>query len=258
MSQQTPPPQTPPPLDDEIRRFLGRKTRRSFLTGGVAALAGFAGWEWLRSRREDDSLPWPLRRTLDNNEQIARDYFSDSHRAPTFPVSRAGMPKVNGEEGIEEPVDLSKWRLGVEGLATDAGTALLTLDDIRKLPPVEAVNELKCVEGWSAIVRWTGARFSDFAAMYPPQEGVDYVAMETPDKGYYVGLDMASALHPDTLLCYQMDGAPLTGPHGAPLRLTIPVKYGFKSIKRIGAIRFTQTRPADYWGERGYDWYAGL
>ena len=75
--------------------------------------------------------------------------------------------------------------------------------------------------------------------------------------GYYVGLDIESALHPQTLLCYAMDDRPLSLGHGAPLRLVIPVKYGIKNIKRIGTIRFTDERPADYWAERGYDWYAG-
>jgi DMSO/TMAO reductase YedYZ molybdopterin-dependent catalytic subunit len=73
-----------------------------------------------------------------------------------------------------------------------------------------------------------------------------------------VGLDNASALHPQTLLCYEMQGAPLTSEHGAPLRLVTPVKYGIKNIKRIGAIKFQDTRPADFWAEQGYDWYAGL
>jgi DMSO/TMAO reductase YedYZ molybdopterin-dependent catalytic subunit len=68
---------------------------------------------------------------------------------------------------------------------------------------------------------------------------------------------MASAVHPQTLLCYEMDGRPLTPEHGAPLRLVIPVKYGIKNLKQIGTIRFTDVRPADYWAERGYDWYAG-
>jgi DMSO/TMAO reductase YedYZ molybdopterin-dependent catalytic subunit len=75
--------------------------------------------------------------------------------------------------------------------------------------------------------------------------------------GYYVGLDMASALHPQTLLVYEMEGRPLTPEHGAPLRLFTPVKYGIKSLKRIGTIRFTDERPPDFWAERGYDWYAG-
>ena len=84
-----------------------------------------------------------------------------------------------------------------------------------------------------------------------------YVMLSTPDGAYYVGLDIESALHPQTLLCYEMNGQPLTRGHGAPLRLAIPVKYGIKNIKRIGTIRFTDERPADYWAERGYDWYAG-
>jgi DMSO/TMAO reductase YedYZ molybdopterin-dependent catalytic subunit len=85
----------------------------------------------------------------------------------------------------------------------------------------------------------------------------DYVSLETPDRGYYVGLDRDSAMHPQTLLCYEMGGVSLSLEHGAPLRLAIPVKYGIKNIKRIGTIRFTDTRPPDYWAERGYDWYAG-
>jgi DMSO/TMAO reductase YedYZ molybdopterin-dependent catalytic subunit len=81
---------------------------------------------------------------------------------------------------------------------------------------------------------------------------------ETPDREYYVGLDMASALHSQTLLCYEMNDKPLEPQHGAPLRLVIPVKYGIKSLKRIGKIAFSETRPPDYWAERGYDYYAGF
>ncbi len=148
---------------------------------------------------------------------------------------------------------------------------LLTLADIKRLPRVEMTTELKCIEGWSVIVHWAGARLSDFAATYQPptrngaspdvrqrpQDLVRYVGLETPDEGYYVGLDMASALHPQTLLCYEMNGQPLTLAHGAPLRLVTPVKYGIKHIKRIGRISFTDERPADFWAERGYDWYSG-
>ena len=82
--------------------------------------------------------------------------------------------------------------------------------------------------------------------------------MVTPNQGYFVGLDMESAMHPQALLCYEMNSAPLTAEHGAPLRLVIPVKYGIKNIKRIGSIQFTDQRPEDYWANEGYDWYAGL
>ena len=85
-----------------------------------------------------------------------------------------------------------------------------------------------------------------------------YVGMETPDGEYYVGLDLASAMHPQTLLCYELNGQPLPVEHGAPLRLLVPIKYGIKNLKRIGKIDFSLSRPKDYWAEQGYDWYAGF
>ena len=80
----------------------------------------------------------------------------------------------------------------------------------------------------------------------------------TPDEEYYVGIDMPSALHPQTILCYEHNGKPLSPEHGHPLRLIIPVKYGIKSLKRIGTMFFDNDKPDDYWAERGYDYYSGL
>jgi len=115
------------------------------------------------------------------------------------------------------------------------------------------------------------ARFTDFMKAYPPrtrsgdpfsldlpEDLPPYVSMAMPDGGYYVGLDMESMLHSQTLLCYERNGAPLSQEHGAPLRLVIPVKYGVKNIKRIVSTWYSTLRPADYWAERGYDWYVGL
>jgi DMSO/TMAO reductase YedYZ molybdopterin-dependent catalytic subunit len=238
-------------------RELSRRTRRSFMTGAIAAVAGFAGYEWIRTRRPEAGTPWPLRESLNLNEQIARGYFQPVRLAPQFSVTQAGMPKINGDIGLESEPDEANWRLHVEGLQTDDGTASLTMTDIHALPRVSFVTELQCIEGWTTKVSWTGARFSDFAARYRPGPA-SYVGMTTPDGGYYVGLDLASAMHPQTLLCYEMDGRPLEPDHGAPLRLVIPVKYGIKNLKRIGRIRFTTDRPPDYWAERGYDYYAGF
>ena len=78
----------------------------------------------------------------------------------------------------------------------------------------------------------------------------------TSDEGYYVGFDIPSILHPQTLLAYEMNGVPLTLEHGAPLRLATPTKYGIKQIKRIGRIEYTDKRPRDFWAEQGYDWYS--
>jgi len=258
-------------LDFEVERKMHRMSRRSFLWGGAAIASGYAGWRWLTTRRPDDGIAWPFRRALEINEALARDYFRTYRLAPTFPRSRAGEPRPNGDLGLSEDFDPSAWKLSVEGVMGRSGPVSLTLAEIRALPRVEMVTELKCIEGWSQVVRWAGARLADVIARYPPatrsgetpdvknrpEDLLPYMGMETPDGGYYVGLDMASALHPQTLLCYEMNGQPLTLEHGAPLRLAIPVKYGIKNIKRIGTIRYTDRRPADYWAEQGYDWYAG-
>lgn len=273
VSAQTNRPDSAAASDEAVERQIRQKSRRSFLVGAAAALAGLAGWRWLITRREDDGVPWPLRRALEINEQLARDYFKDERLAPSFPRAAAKEPRVNGEEGLDEGFDPTTWKLQVVGgtdptassdtneasedQASDAASLWLTLDDIKALTRVDMTTELKCIEGWSEVVQWAGARFADFANKYQAAGSARYVSLETPGGGYYVGLDMASARHPQTLLCYEMNGQPLTLDHGAPLRLVIPVKYGIKSIKRIGTIRFTDQRPADFWAERGYDWYAG-
>ncbi len=262
--------------DRNVEREMRRLSRRSFLWGGAAAALGAGSLGWLATRRADDGIPWPLRRSLEINEQLARDYFRNRRMALTFPRELAKDPRANGDIGLEDKLDAASWRLTVQGLAesderNSDDDLELTLDQIKALPRVEMVTELKCIEGWSTVVHWAGARFADFINAYEPttQSGkspdpqkrpedlVRYVSLETEDGSYYVGLEMESALHSQTLLCYEMNGAPLTAEHGAPLRLVIPVKYGIKNIKRIGTIRFTDRRPADYWAERGYDWYAG-
>ena len=236
--------------------------------GGAAALAGLVGWRWLVTRSEEDGLPWPFRRVLGLNERLARAAFRTSPTAPEFPRGAARRPRVNGRIGLDPTIDPAAWRLRVVGPAGEAGARSFRLEEIQALPRVELTTELKCIEGWSTVVHWAGARLADLAARsgLATRSGrgeghrdlLGYTSLETPDAGYYVGLDMASALHPQTLLCYEMGGQPLTPDHGAPLRLVIPQKYGIKNLKQIGTIRFTDRRPTDYWAERGYDWYAGL
>ncbi|GAA4349592.1 molybdopterin-dependent oxidoreductase [Hymenobacter saemangeumensis] len=249
--------------DLAVQAEARRRSRRAFIGLGLGSLLGIGGWSWLLSRPEEDGLPAPLRRVLDANGQLSSAYFKQTRLAPEFARSRARTPRVNGRYGLEDPLDAETWRLRVQPLG--AGPAQeLTLADIQALPRVEMTTELKCIEGWSLIVHWAGARFSDFLARYPlaglpgrPDELAPFVALRTPNGKYYVGLDMASALHPQTLLCYEMNGQPLTASHGAPLRLVTPLKYGIKHLKRIGTIAFATQRPSDFWAERGYDWDSG-
>jgi DMSO/TMAO reductase YedYZ molybdopterin-dependent catalytic subunit len=237
---------------------LARRSRRSFIALGAGAVGVTAGWYWLNSRPLDGEIPWPLRRVLEINQRVARNaLYSDGHLARTFPASAIGRLKVNGDIGMEQPIDQAAWRLDLAPMGAPAQQ--LTIADIRSLPRYEETIEFKCIEGWSTVTQFAGARFSDFTFKFAPgSEKAAYVGMRTPSKDYYVGCEMASALHPQSLLAYEMNGKPLEDRHGAPLRLVAPVKYGIKNIKRIGSIEYTNERPADYWAEQGYDYYAGL
>lgn len=181
---------------------------------------------------------------------------SQGHDTKVAPSDAKPVAAETRERGREEagPSD-SAIRSHTPGL-------LLTMDDVLRLPRHELVTEFKCIEGWSQVVHWAGVRMADFMEAYPPEQvqGREprYVYMETPDGDYYTGYNVDVCRHPQTLLVTEMMGQPLTQFHGAPLRLHMPTKYGYKQIKRIGLISYTNDRPDDYWTKLGYDWYAGL
>jgi hypothetical protein len=242
--------------DANVDRDVRRYSRRGFVVAGIATAAGYGAWKWLRLSRREGDVPWPLRRGLETNEKLSEAYFRTARLSRTFPPSAITRARINGGVGLDANADPSNWRLRVEGIEGQP-PATLSLDDIKSFPRRDMTTELRCIEGWSIVVHWTGARLADLMAKLPPPARTRFVGMESPGRAYYVGLDMESAMHPQSLLAYELNGAPLTWQHGAPLRLAMPVKYGYKNIKRIATIRYTNIRPADYWAERGYDWYAG-
>ena len=239
---------------------ISRRTRRAFMVLGGGAVVGWAGLAFLNIGGEEGNIPPGLRGVLGMNERVVRSVvYSNDHLTRTYPASAIGKIKENGDVGMDDELDVSAWRLGVTPYGKSSAASQLTMPDLRALPRYEQIIDFKCVEGWSCVTQFAGARLSDFTAKFAPgSEKAKCVGMKTPDEEYYVGLDMPSALHPQTLLAYEMNGEPLTDEHGAPLRLVTPVKYGIKNIKRIGTIEYTDTQPDDYWAERGYDWYAGL
>lgn len=274
MSDQSLPENTPTAAEAaqeaaDLRAATGR-SRRSFLGLGLAGLAGLGGWSWLISQPADEGIARPLRKVLEFNHSLLDADRGNLRLAPEFAKSRAEKMRTNGDVGLSEEFDPMAWRLKVLGYGP-GGAQEFTFAQLRELPRTEMTTEFKCVEGWSTIVSWAGVRLSDFLARYPlatrsgqpadpanpPADIAPYVSLTTPDEAYYVGLEIESALHPQTLLCYEMNGEPLSLAHGAPLRLMTPLKYGIKQIKRIGTIAFVEKRPADYWAARGYDWHAG-
>lgn len=247
--------------DAEASRRMFLRSLISFTTAGAAATAGVLGWRWM----PDDAKAGLLRRSFEFGEGVSQAFFSPSKLSKEFPISSVTPIRTNGLAGLESEIDLENWTLAVSGLPDRSDDLILTLDHIKRLPRADLVTEFKCIEGWSTITHFGGVRFSDFAAAYYP--GFDlsklsqlptYVSLVTPDQQYFVGWDVPSIMHPQTLLAYEMNGAPLKVENGAPLRLASATKYGIKQIKRIGRIEFTNERPRDYWAESGYDWYAGF
>lgn len=296
----------------DARAEMRRRTRRSFLVGGVAAIGGAACWRWMANSPEVGGLHDPLRRAENFNALVSHRVLGEGRMAPTFPASEAVADvRVNGDIGLNLDLDPSRWRLQLTGIESpqawksfvpdvnawdyDEGSSdeaksekalsqthtsldqppndsdeagppepglLLTMSEIQQLPRAEMVTQLKCIEGWSEVVHWGGVKMQDFVEKYKPARvsggsRVRYVGLETPDGQYYVGLDLSTAMHPQTLLCFEINGQSLTPEHGAPLRLVTPLKYGIKHLKQIGKISFTDQRPKDYWAENGYDWDAG-
>ena len=264
-------------MSEEQRDLTPRQwDRRKFIAFGVFGVFGAAALgvrQWIAGAPKKDGVPAPLRSVLDFNDRVNDSYKSDANLVKEYPLSAAAKKvRVNGHDGLKNAIDLSTWMLEVHSGALGASAAQrISMDAIRALPKTEIVFDFKCIEGWSQISHWGGVRFKDFAAAFqvggksggalsdhPSDEHYRYMGLRTPDGGYYVGIDMASALHPQTILAYEMNGAPLPMDQGAPLRLIIPTKYGVKNLKRIGTMFFSDAPPPDYWAERGYDYDAGL
>lgn len=243
--------------------LVSKKTFISFSFFFLLVAAGVFGWIWLKNQPLDQGLlggvQEPVRKVLDKNGELSGKLFNKNKLAKTYQKKEAVKNvRVNGDLGMDADFDPATWKLQVVRSAGD--TLFITLDELKKLPKTEIVFDFKCIEGWSQITHWGGVKFKDFIKKYglSKESKMNYVGLITPDEAYYVGIDMPSAMHEQTLLCYEMNGKELPADQGYPLRLIITVKYGIKSLKRIGSIYFENSRPKDYWFERGYDYHSGL
>jgi len=230
---------------------------------GLAVLASVGFINWIATRSEDRGVHWPLRRGEDATDNLMEEFFASYKLAPEFPVSQIASPaRINPSPGTPDDPVPDDYKLTITDMGGNSHT--LTLDQLKAMPSKTMVTQFCCIEGWSQIVQWTGVPLSEllialkFVDLAKMDQAPKYVRMETAQGTYYVGWDLASALHPQTLLVYAMNGAPLEPEHGAPIRLYSPVKYGYKNIKWLTTIILTNDFPTDYWGDQGYDWYGGL
>jgi DMSO/TMAO reductase YedYZ molybdopterin-dependent catalytic subunit len=185
--------------------------------------------------------------------------FRRGHLAPTFSDAEvAPFEKfpINDYDVDDPDVDLQNWKLAVSGAVQKPGE--YTLAQIQGLAKYTQNTRHVCVEGWDVIGNFGGARLSDFLKAIGADTTSRFVTVECADS-YYESLDMATALHPQTLLCYEMYGKPLTREHGAALRLAIPTKVGYKQAKYITSMKVTNVlEKVGYWEDQGYSHFYGL
>jgi len=200
-----------------------------------------------------------LKAGLGFSDWASKLLFRSGHLATTFADSDltplAKFP-VNDYDVDDPAVDFDRWTLTVAGAVQKPGDYKLA--QIQALPKFQQNTRHVCVEGWDVIGRFGGARLSDFLNSIGADLTARYVYVECADD-YYESIDMATALHPQTLLCYEMYEQPLTREHGAPLRLTIPTKVGYKQAKYLTDLKVTNVlQRVGYWEDQGYSNFYGL
>ncbi len=236
--------------DSQIDR---RALLRLGFAGGTAALVAACGWDGgnavrpklLSLSRLND---WVGENILFSPTRLAKTYSpaERSRMLPSYFISDV-MPVLQNPE---------TWRFKVDGLVRTPLS--LSLDDLQRMPRVTYTVKHHCVEGWSAIATWHGTLVSAIVARCQPLPAAKYIMLRSFDSDYSNGWDLASAMHPQTILAYGMNDNPLPAAHGAPLRLYSPTKLGYKMTKYLLSMTFTSERPGGYWEDQGYPWFAGI
>jgi DMSO/TMAO reductase YedYZ molybdopterin-dependent catalytic subunit len=233
--------------------------RRRFLAaGGFSLTAAFlAACSLDRSERAQRLLDLAEKR----NEGVERSLFhhaSMDGAKSGAKIAGSAFPSyfISNMVPVWDESTRGPWALEVSGLVQSPRR--FTLDDLRKLPFRSQRVDHFCVEGWNAIAVWQGVRLSDVARAVGVQPDAGYVDFQSFDEGYHESWDIDSAMHPQTLIAYAMDGHLLGKAHGAPARVHSPVKLGYKNTKYLTKIVFLPKRNGGYWSDQGYEWYGGV
>ena len=149
-------------------------------------------------------------------------------------------------------LDPTTYRLRVDGLVNTPFD--FSLADLKAMPRAEQVSDFHCVTGWSVSnVRWAGVRLGHVLERAGARKGIGGLRFVSAEKPYDDSLTLRQALLPDVMLAYEMDGGPLSRPHGAPVRLVMPEMYGYKSVKWVEQIELVTAPQAGFWEQHGYD-----
>jgi DMSO/TMAO reductase YedYZ molybdopterin-dependent catalytic subunit len=239
----------------DVRAELTKVERRLFLRSGlsIGALALLTGCN-LADGDAVDKVLWAMSRF---NDRVQGWLFDPNRLAPTYAASDITKPfpfnAFYAEDDAPE-IEAADWSLDVSGLVERKGK--WTLDQFRAMPQQSQITRHICVEGWSAIGQWSGVPLRDFLARVGADTKARYVGFKCADR-YYTSLDMATALHPQTILALDYGDAPLPAKYGFPMKVRVPTKLGFKNPKHIAAMFVTNDYPGGYWEDQGYNWFSG-
>jgi DMSO/TMAO reductase YedYZ molybdopterin-dependent catalytic subunit len=241
---------------DDHRPLIRSLQRRGLIRGGLSlgALTMLTGCDVDRPASVEAALLAISRL----NDRVQALLFDPNKLAPTYPASMIlKPPKFNAYYDVMDikPVDGATWRLEVSGLVADKRS--WTAQDLQALPQRTMVIKHICVEGWSYIGGWTGVPLRAFLERVGADQRAQYVAFKTADD-YPSSIDMATALHPQTLLATKYADETLADPFGYPLRLRMATKLGYKNPKWVTAIEVTNTYPGGFWESKGFPWFAGI
>jgi DMSO/TMAO reductase YedYZ molybdopterin-dependent catalytic subunit len=249
------------------RRFLAR----TFGAAGALAVSGcdaLSRTEWFpRVLGAGEKLSEAAHHLITPRKAMAQE-FSEVDLSPTFRSNGTAMPNDPRYRALAT-AGIADYRLEVGGLVEQP--ASLSLAELRALPSRTQITRHDCVEGWSAIGTWKGARLGALLETVRPRREARYVMFYCADpmeddgtSPYYESIDMNDAFHPQTILAYELNDKALPIANGAPVRLRVERQLGYKHAKYVMRIELVQSfdkiagGKGGYWEDNGYEWYAGI
>jgi DMSO/TMAO reductase YedYZ molybdopterin-dependent catalytic subunit len=242
-------------LVTDAARLLPNPSRRMFLHGAsLGSLVLLTGCDIV----DGPSAERALGVVSQFNDWVQARLFNPTRLAPSYPESAITRPfRFNAfypEENAPD-IDEDAYRLIVDGLVEHKQP--WTLEQLYGLPQETQITRLVCVEGWSEIGKWTGTPLREFLRRIGADLQAKYVHFVCAE-GYYVSIDMPTALHPQTQMTFRFDGQILPTKYGFPMRIRIPTKLGFKNPKHVIGLAVLNNYTGGYWEDKGYNWFSGL